>query len=46
LRLSAANLLRADYQTANREIFDDTDQTAETIKKTYLAFAARLEIKF
>jgi iron complex outermembrane receptor protein len=46
LRLSAANLLRADFDTANREIFAGTDQTAETVKKTFLALAARLEIKF
>lgn len=46
LRLSAANLLHGDYQSANREIFAGTDQTAESVKKTFLALAARLEIRF
>lgn len=46
LRLSAANVLHADYETANREIFGNTDQTAQTVKKTYTAFSARLEMKF
>lgn len=46
LRLSAANLLHADYETANREIFAGTDQTAETARKTFRSLAARLEIKF
>jgi iron complex outermembrane receptor protein len=46
LRLSASNLRHANYDTANREIFSGTDQIAETIQKTFLALAARLEIKF
>ena len=46
LRLSASNLLHADYETADREIFSGIDQTADTFKKTFLALAARLEIKF
>lgn len=46
LRLSAANVLSADYTTANREVFANTDQTAQTVKKTFTAFSARLEIRF
>ncbi|MFS8086847.1 MAG: TonB-dependent receptor, partial [Acidobacteriota bacterium] len=46
LRLSAANLLRADYQTGNREIFGTTDQTADTLVRTYRTYAARMEIRF
>lgn len=46
LRVSASNLLHADYETANREIFSGTDQKAETVKKTFPALVARLEIKF
>ena len=46
LRLSASNLLRADYETANREIFGTTDQNADTVTRTYRSYAARLEIKF
>ncbi len=46
LRLSAANLLHADYETANREIFGTTDQTAQTVKKTYTSLSARLEMRF
>jgi outer membrane receptor for ferrienterochelin and colicins len=46
LRLSASNLLRADYETADREIFGTTDQTADTVARTYRSYAARLEIKF
>ena len=46
LRLSAANLLHADYDTANRATFATTDQLAQTDTKTYVSFAARLELKF
>ena len=46
LRISVANMLHADYESANREIFSGTDQTATVVKKTYPAIAARLEIKF
>jgi len=46
LRLTASNLLHADYATANREVFAGMDQTAETTKKTFRALTARLEIKY
>jgi iron complex outermembrane receptor protein len=46
MRLSAANLLHDDYRTADREIHGSTDQLAETVRRTYLSLAARLEIKF
>ncbi|HEY3431509.1 MAG TPA: TonB-dependent receptor [Rhodocyclaceae bacterium] len=46
LRLSAANLLRADYDTANRQVYGTTDQLAQTVTKTYMSLAARLEVKF
>jgi iron complex outermembrane receptor protein len=46
LRLSAANCLHADYQTATQELFANTDQTAATIRTTYPTFVARLELKF
>ena len=46
LRVSATNMLHADYETATGETISGTDQTAVTIKKTYPALAARLEIKF
>ena len=46
VRLSASNLLAADYETANREIFGATDQTARTATRTYRSYAARMEIRF
>jgi iron complex outermembrane receptor protein len=46
LRLSAANLLHADYDTANRTLFGTTDQLATTVTQTYLTWSARLEMKF
>lgn len=46
LRLSASNLLHADYATATREVFSGTDQSADTARKTFSALTARLEIKF
>lgn len=46
LRISAANLLHADYETARGELFRGIDQTATTVTRTYPAWAARLEIKF
>ncbi|GAB2181049.1 hypothetical protein DLREEDagrD3_12720 [Denitratisoma sp. agr-D3] len=46
LRLSAANLLHADYDTANQAVFGSTSQSASTVTKTYLSWAARLEVKF
>lgn len=46
LRLGASNLLHADYSTANREIFATTDQSAQTVKKTFTALSARLEMRF
>lgn len=46
LRLTASNLLQADYDTASRHISALTDQIATTSNKTYLYWAARLEMKF
>lgn len=46
LRVSASNLIHADYETANREIFGTTDQIAQTVKKTYPSLSARLEMRF
>ena len=46
LRLSAANCLHGDYQTATQEQFGNTNQTATTIRTTHPVFAARLELKF
>ena len=46
LRLSMANLLRADYSTASREVFAGSDQIADTVKKTFRSLALRLEVKF
>jgi iron complex outermembrane receptor protein len=46
LRLSASNCLHANYQTATQEYFANTNQTATTVRTTYPAFAARLEIMF
>jgi len=46
LRLSASNLLHADYDTANQTLFGSTSQLASTVTKTYLSWAARLEVKF
>ncbi|MBS4096694.1 MAG: TonB-dependent receptor [Sulfuricella sp.] len=46
LRVSAANLLHADYDTANREIFGTTDQIAQTSKTTFTSLSARLEMRF
>jgi len=45
LRISIANMLHADYATANGEVFSNTNQVAQTVQKTYPALAARLEIK-
>lgn len=46
VRLSANNLLRDDYSTASRMIYDGVDQTATTVKKTYRSVAVRLEARF
>lgn len=46
LRLSASNLLHADYASATREVFSGSDQSAATARKTFSALTARLEIKF
>ncbi len=46
LRLSFSNLLHADYDTSNRELFSGTDLLAQTSTRTYPSFAARFEIKF
>ena len=46
LRFSVSNCLHQDYQTATRELFGGTDQTATTVRTTYPNFAARLEIGF
>jgi len=46
LRLSAANLLHANYDTGSGYVFGSIDQTAETITRTFLSWSARLEIKF
>jgi len=46
VRLSASNLLHGDYSTANREIFADTEQSAQTVRKTFSALSARLEMRF
>ncbi|WP_186453923.1 TonB-dependent receptor plug domain-containing protein [Denitratisoma sp. DHT3] len=46
LRLSASNLLHADYATANQATFGPIDQVARTVTKTYLTWAARLELKY
>jgi iron complex outermembrane receptor protein len=46
LRVSAANLLHADYDTENRYVDGATDQTAQTRTRTYRSLTARLEVKF
>jgi iron complex outermembrane receptor protein len=46
LRVSAANLLHADYDTATRYASGNTDQSAEVVTKTYWSLTARLELKF
>jgi outer membrane receptor for ferrienterochelin and colicins len=46
LRLAAANLLHRDYLTGNEVIADGTDQLADVVARTYIAYTARLEIKF
>ena len=46
LRLSASNLLAADYATATREIFGTTDQRADTLTRTFRSYAARFEFRF
>lgn len=46
LRLSVSNLTHADYATGNREVFGSTEQTADTVRKTWPSIAARLEMKF
>ena len=46
VRLSASNLLAADYATSTREVFGTTDQRADTIVRTYRSYALRAEIRF
>jgi iron complex outermembrane receptor protein len=46
VRLSASNLLAANYETGSQEVFGTTDQRAETANRTYRSYAARFEIRF
>jgi iron complex outermembrane receptor protein len=46
LRIAAANLLHRDYFTGNEVDADGTDQLAEVDARTYIAWTARLEIRF
>jgi iron complex outermembrane receptor protein len=46
LRLAIANLLHRDYITGNTVSSDVTDQTANVLARTYVAWTARLEVKF
>ena len=46
VRLSASNLLGADYETGTREVFGTTDQRADTTFRSYRSYALRAEIRF
>ena len=46
VRLSASNLLGADYETGTQEVFGTTNQRADTVTRTYRSFAVRAEIRF
>jgi len=46
LRVAASNMLRRDYETANAVIAGPTDQTADAVTRTFLAWTTRLEVKF
>ena len=46
LRVTAANVLHADYVTATRYADTTTDQSAQTTARTYRVLTARLEVKF
>jgi outer membrane receptor for ferrienterochelin and colicins len=46
LRVAGSNLLRRNYQTANAVSSDSVDQTADVVTRTFVAWTARLEIKF
>jgi len=45
LRAAASNMTRRDYETANA-VTGPTDETADVVTRTFVAWTTRLEIKF
>lgn len=46
LRVSASNLLHADYASGREQTYGSSAQTTTTVASTWVTLAARLEVKF